>query len=557
MTQDKIKLFIVDNDPIFRLGLRTALEKYPDFEVVGDGNISKDTWRKLTKGLVLNILAIGISSDTNKSKFSSQQFCQQIMNLYPELPLFLLVADWNYRQIATIKSWRVKGYCAKSSSIKTVIDGLYAVAYGNFYWQDRDIPLNFWQQTLVRLSSSGKQQLEDSLEDIEQKLDNEDLSDWERAFLMGRKRELLAARWVANRIVSEDLTPAKTESNSLPISSKADLTVSPSVELDRPIFAEDRATKAIFERILVDIRLSVVNLTKITLEIDILKPQQQQDLLIIVLNCLNKTLEKLRYENNSNFTVESVLRSIWEEATQHFFCKYYGRDTELEREQLAQITEQEFGSIRANVLTHIYYASELFTFLLDNPDNFVVDNFIYESQAPEVLDRIEFLLHNLIIHLANGVMQVILNNFYELEIFKYNLYQEKYRSSREIARFRNELSWRYRQEVYWDNPKNIFESRYRLLVFSNGKIRTLFIYAPRREELELLTGLPWLVTMAIELRDAIAPRLRTILAFAGSGVVFILTQVIGKGIGLIGKGIIQGIGSTVKDVPYNKNNRKK
>ncbi|MEL6910271.1 MAG: DUF3685 domain-containing protein, partial [Cyanobacteria bacterium J06598_4] len=122
---------------------------------------------------------------------------------------------------------------------------------------------------------------------------------------------------------------------------------------------------------------------------------------------------------------------------------------------------------------------------------------------------------------------------------------------RELARFRNQLSWRYRQDNYFTHPQNIFESRHRLLVISSGAIRTTYIYVPRQTELEQLTGIPWLSTMVIEIRDAIAPLVRKAIALGGSGVVFVLTQVVGKGLGLIGKGIIQGIGSTIKDVPRN------
>ena len=67
-----------------------------------------------------------------------------------------------------------------------------------------------------------------------------------------------------------------------------------------------------------------------------------------------------------------------------------------------------------------------------------------------------------------------------------------------------------------------------------------------------MTGVPWLSTIVIEIRDAIAPLVRQLIALVGRVVVFVLTQVIGKGLGLIGKGIVQGIGSTIKDIPQNK-----
>jgi hypothetical protein len=56
----------------------------------------------------------------------------------------------------------------------------------------------------------------------------------------------------------------------------------------------------------------------------------------------------------------------------------------------------------------------------------------------------------------------------------------------------------------------------------------------------------------LEIRDAIAPRLRATVSFVGSGLVYILTQVIGRGIGLIARGIIQGIGSSWQDLRTDK-----
>ncbi|HEY9762745.1 MAG TPA: DUF3685 domain-containing protein, partial [Trichocoleus sp.] len=57
-------------------------------------------------------------------------------------------------------------------------------------------------------------------------------------------------------------------------------------------------------------------------------------------------------------------------------------------------------------------------------------------------------------------------------------------------------------------------------------------------------------TLAIEARDAIAPRLRATLSFLGSGLVYVLTDLVGRGLGLIGRGIIKGVGSAWSDPRY-------
>ncbi len=553
MTKNQIKLFVVDNDPIFRLGLCTAIAQAPDFTIIGQGDTSNDTFRQLTQGLVLNILVVGVSWEKKELEFSSLEFCQKLRQIYPQLPLFLLLGNLKSKQLAEIESWKVRGYCYKGTDIETAIAGLRSVAYGDIYRPlTHTTPPNWLQVTLSRLSRSGRQQLEANLEAIDRELAQEDLSDWDRVFLIGRKRELLAARWVANQLTSEEEAIANEKNNSaIELSSQSEIKpFIPPIELDIAPFFEDTVTSKIFNLVVADIQLGLVNRTKITLELDILQPGKKQELLYTILEYLSKNIEKLRQQNDIIITTNDYLYEVLEWVTEKFFGNHYGSMTQGDRQQLATIISQEFPSIKDNIFSSFYSAPELFAYLLGEQP-LVVDNVIYRWEAPEAINRAKHLLHNLIIQLANATIAVILNNFSDLEIFKYNLYETDYKSTRAIARFRNELVWRYRQENYWDNPQNIFESRYRLFILNNGKIQTLFIYAPRKQELELLKGLPWLATILIETRDATTPRLRAVLSFVGSGVVFILTQVIGKGIGLIGKGIIQGIGSSIKDVPYN------
>jgi hypothetical protein len=52
--------------------------------------------------------------------------------------------------------------------------------------------------------------------------------------------------------------------------------------------------------------------------------------------------------------------------------------------------------------------------------------------------------------------------------------------------------------------------------------------------------------MTIEFRDSIGKIVKGIGDIIGKSLVYILTEVIGKGIGLIGKGILQGIGKKIK-----------
>ena len=77
-------------------------------------------------------------------------------------------------------------------------------------------------------------------------------------------------------------------------------------------------------------------------------------------------------------------------------------------------------------------------------------------------------------------------------------------------------------------------------------IETTNITHSRHSELATIQGLPWLVTILIELRDSLSRGVKAFGDTLGQVIVYLLTEVIGKGIGLIGKGILQGIGSKIK-----------
>jgi hypothetical protein len=212
---------------------------------------------------------------------------------------------------------------------------------------------------------------------------------------------------------------------------------------------------------------------------------------------------------------------------------------------------QDETVVRSAILDKIPLVSDLFSYLLFATP-LVIDNASYASGTLEAKERAEIILQNLTIQVANAVVQPLLNRFADLEVIKQNYYDRRLISTREIERFRNNLSWKYRIGAYFEEPRQIFESRYELLLFAPRGIAKVSIYAPRNRELAELSGIGLIVTLALELRDAIAPRLQAVVSFLGSGIIFVLTQVIGKTIGLIGRGVLQGLGGSWQE---SKNKR--
>ncbi|MEB3235774.1 MAG: DUF3685 domain-containing protein [Cyanobacteriota bacterium] len=115
-------------------------------------------------------------------------------------------------------------------------------------------------------------------------------------------------------------------------------------------------------------------------------------------------------------------------------------------------------------------------------------------------------------------------------------------STRNLERLRNQLNAQQRWAALLLRPVAIYESRRAMLNLEAGRIAAVQIHEPRDRELRQLSLAQQLVTLALESRDALAPQLQSLLQGIGQVVVVVLTQVVGRAIGLVGRGIVQGMG---------------
>jgi hypothetical protein len=296
-------------------------------------------------------------------------------------------------------------------------------------------------------------------------------------------------------------------------------------------------------------------LTRTPLEIDIFREEKRRELLNLILRKIEDFLEELRFSQVQMPQLKAMqsvlLRDLWQAATIDFFGRYSTLQVGDRNLEIVSSLLQDAVVVQTGILDKIPLVFDFFSYLLFKTP-LVIDNVPYPAGSPEAMERAETILQNLLIQLANGVVQPLLNRFADVEEVKQSFYDRRLISTREVERFRNNLSWKYRLENYTGEPQKIFESRYELFVLVSRGIAKISVYAPRSQELKKLSGIPLLVTLVLELRDAIAPRLRAAVAFIGNGFVYVLTQVIGRAIGLIGRGILQGLGGALQE---SKNKR--
>ncbi|MEG4520094.1 MULTISPECIES: DUF3685 domain-containing protein [unclassified Microcoleus] len=644
------QVLTIEGDPIFRLGLRVACEQYPDLQVVAEVSTATEALQVLearsldsvaaTKPADLVILGFE-ALNWRSGQIEALAFCGELKSLYPNLPLLVLGGSLTPELLADLQATGANGYCPKGRDISLTIEAIRAVASGRTYWAtdaaaNSEIELNAAVVQTVKNSAgiadknadnstvdtpvhkkmlayfclSGLREIDAALAVVQADLQEfraaepTDLpSILDGVVLSGRRRELLAARWIVSQLLfegkgkkeegrrkKEEGTGERGEGRGKKekfrgenLLNNSQLQLANSEVSAESLVVATNWQGSLFDSVAAKLQFELVNLTGLPLEIDILRSPKKRELMSSILRKLKDLLEELRFsqvqQTQLSQKMPAILQNLWEATIIDFFGRYYTLQTgenqvsdgsqaslKLEESQGGSAAYLLAGSgvevvpmlladadvVAAEILDKIPMTVDFFAHLLFEIP-LTVDNVSCVAGSPQAMQRSEALLENLAIQVASGVVQPLLNNLANLEEIKQIFYDGKLISTREIERFRNDLSWRYSWDRYFVEPKAIFESRFWLFVLGDSGIKRISIYAPRNLELAQLYGWQLALTLLLETRDAIAPRVRAVISLLGAGVVYVLTQVIGRGIGLIGRGIIQGIGNSLQDSKFGKN----
>jgi len=604
MRDRTLKLLLIDPDPIYRTGLRVVFEQFSELQVVAEAETIAGGLQLLTESdnapnvpsLAVDFVLLELSLDRSQPNQSLElQQCRQLKTQYPNLPVLLLSSLQEPNLLAAARQAGVDGYYPKGAPVSEIVAVMRQVAAGGSYWaevtgnrqeaetQENSLPAtsNILIKSWNRLRFSGVRQIDATLAEVTAQLQIPGLPVLDRALLAGQRRELLASRWILNKLLAPPeirsqgpgvrrsqlragVSPieqtgvqgsvVRGESVELQVrSSLPSPAISPLVIPSQP--SSKNLRSALFKSTRAKLQFSLENLTRTPLEIDIFREEKRRELLNLILRKIEDFLEELRFSQVQMPQLKAMqsvlLRDLWQAATIDFFGRYSTLQVGDRNLEIVSSLLQDAVVVQTGILDKIPLVFDFFSYLLFKTP-LVIDNVPYPAGSPEAMERAETILQNLLIQLANGVVQPLLNRFADVEEVKQSFYDRRLISTREVERFRNNLSWKYRLENYTGEPQKIFESRYELFVLVSRGIAKISVYAPRSQELKKLSGIPLLVTLVLELRDAIAPRLRAAIAFIGNGFVYVLTQVIGRAIGLIGRGILQGLGGALQE---SKNKR--
>ena len=305
----------------------------------------------------------------------------------------------------------------------------------------------------------------------------------------------------------------------------------------------------IYNRLEINLSSGLINSTGNTLAIQALNNHRQSQLLLSLLKQLNNVLKRLSINVEAKSSNEygkewmelqeqiskQALRSI---SGNYLRIPYKGKPMHLGENLINQIDTFDIDEELPS------YEDMLDPLFLDKP--VYVNGKFLSADDPRALMHLETYFQNWIIRTADLISSEILqitSNWPELRNY---MLKEELVSTREHERFRNQLNSELRWRNLIERPIRLYESKRLIYKLSQGQIIKTLKTESRDEELKQLSWPQQQVTLLVETRDAIAPQLQSLIKHIGDVMVLILTKVIGRSIGLIGRGIAQGMGKSLK-----------
>jgi len=120
----KLRILIVEDDPMMQLGLEQALENYAQFEIVGqaeDGYLGVEAALKLEPDLV--VMDIGLP------RLDGIAATQQIKAALPEVRVVVLTSHTTETEIIAALSSGADAYCIKGASVERLLSAIAAASH--------------------------------------------------------------------------------------------------------------------------------------------------------------------------------------------------------------------------------------------------------------------------------------------------------------------------------------------------------------------------------------------------------------------------------------------
>ncbi|MEA5552779.1 response regulator transcription factor [Anabaena cylindrica UHCC 0172] len=131
MSSTKIKILLIEDDELFRLGLCVRLQQETGLEIIAEAE-DGETAIELVNQYALDIVLL----DVGLPGIGGIETCHQIKQKYPNLPVLVLTSHAEKSLIARLISAGAQGYCLKGIAAEKLVLALRSVAAGASWWDE-------------------------------------------------------------------------------------------------------------------------------------------------------------------------------------------------------------------------------------------------------------------------------------------------------------------------------------------------------------------------------------------------------------------------------------
>ncbi len=394
---------------------------------------------------------------------------------------------------------------------------------------------------------SGLQQINNEICSIEDLININQQGIITDIFLKGRKRELNTAKSFLVLIWGPLASKVEPKNNNSILTTKQKKGI---IDIGTNLNLKKNDSESIWQLINNQLAIAIDNSinkhSENLLSIYALKSSKKKELLRSLHIQLNKVIQKLQKndptQKDLNTTWETLQEDIRKEALRNMSGEYIrvnfkGNPINL-MEKLIEISNFSYEDEEIPDPKIM-----LDTLLKNKPIN--INGQLLPPDDPRAIIHLELLFSNWLIRNSEIISSEIISACALWpEIRNYFLTRDLI-STRELERLRNQINNRNRWASFIERPIQLYESKRLLYKFSANGIQSVVITELRDEELRNLGWWQQQIALVVETRDALAPQAQALVKKIGSLMVILLTQVLGRSLGLIGRGIAQGMGRTL------------
>ena len=518
-------------EPLLREGLVRLLER--------DHRISTDP-ASLTSGVQLLIWSCGAELPLT----SLQRELEQMQERWQPAPVLLLLPGQTPYPSEALLRLSAEGLLQQAEpgeipqAVATLLSGGRVVELRPLAASTPDVePLGFGQWLL----SSGLSQIQAEQRRCERWLEHSG-GGLSRLLLLGRLRELSAARrlllwlWGPVSLAFPEPVPSRSSQPEPPQTLAITL---------RQRTAEG-VWQAIQQRISAAIAADLNNRSGQLLALEGLTVEHRRDLLLALISQLDLLITRLRHEQLRGDELEQRWLLQQPEVRRLSLRAMAGEYVQLPQQGgLLPVAESLSSASQLEGLDPDLPLALPMLAALVQAQPLLVEGRLLAPDEPQALLHLELLISNWLIRSAELISAEILSCCSTWPELRRYLLRPDLLATRNLERLRNQLNSQQRWDTLFERPVQLYESRRLLYGFQNGAITPLLLTEPRDGELRQLSWSQQLITLSLEARDALAPQLQNFVRHVGDLLVVVLTQVIGRAIGLVGRGILQGMGRSV------------